>query len=46
MQALVVVVPHIATELLEELRDGRKRPSVDHVRLERVKERLYQGQGA
>ena len=41
MHALVVVVLHIATKVLAELRDGGKRSAVNELGLERVKEGLH-----
>ena len=41
MQALIVVVPPIPTQLLTELSDGVKRPTVNHVGLERMEEGLH-----
>jgi hypothetical protein len=41
MQALMVVAPHIATELMAEFRDRVKRPAVDDVGLEGVEERFH-----
>jgi len=38
MQAPVVVVPHIATQLAAEGRDGLPAPPMNHIGFERVKE--------
>ncbi len=43
MQALVVVVAHIAMQLIAEFSDGLKAPSMNDIGLERVKERLHVG---
>ena len=41
MQAMMVVILHVATQLLAELGDRVKRPAVDDVSFERVNERFH-----
>ena len=41
MQTLIVVILHVATELLPERRDRREGPAVNQFRLERVEERFH-----
>ena len=43
MQAVVVVVLHIATELMTEIREGGKRSAVNQFGFQRVKERFHVG---